>query len=78
MVIPMDNQVDEKTREEVPSLRKRYLANPKTGESREMKTVPVSLLAVGDSGKDVFETRYISHCGFEGFASNRYSYIKQA
>jgi hypothetical protein len=78
MIIPMDNQIDEKTREEVPSLRKRYLASPDGSESRELITTPFSGLQSGDAGADIFETRYVSHCGFEGFAANRYGYIKQA
>lgn len=78
MVIPMDNQMDGKTREEIPSLRKRYLADPDTGESRELVTAAVSLLQNSEAGRDQFETRYISHCGFEGFAGNRFAYIKQA
>lgn len=78
MIIPMDNQVDAKSREKIPSIRMRYLVDPSTGESREMKVEAVDLFKMGDQGKDVFEVRYLSECGFEGFGQNRFGYIKKA
>lgn len=76
MVIPMEDQVDAKSRERLPALRKRYVAHPQ-GDSREMETTAVNLFEVGDSGKDAFQVRYISHCGFEIFAPNKFAYIQQ-
>lgn len=63
--------------ERVHSLRLRYLAG-KDGESREFDIEYFNGLKHSDSGKDVEEIRYLSHCGFEGFAGNRYGYWKRA
>jgi hypothetical protein len=72
MVIPTDMQVDANSRERVPSLQLRYLKN------RQMRATAVDLFKTGDNGTDKFETRYLTECGFQGFAANRYGYWKQA
>lgn len=78
MVIPMDSQKDAKSGEKVPSICLRYLENPDTGESREMVVKAVSLLEVGDTGQDLFEVRYLSEIGFQGFGQERFGYISKA
>lgn len=72
MIIPMDEQVDAKTRERIPSLSVRYL------KDREMSVIPVDLRRVGDTGQDKIEVRYDTTRGFQGFAANRFAYIKRA
>ena len=71
MVIPMDNRVISmyQDRVTVPSLRLRYL------EGRKVKTAYVDRFEV--DGEDRIELNYLSECGFEGFAPNRFAYIKR-
>jgi hypothetical protein len=76
IVIPMDSQPDPKTGDAIPSLRLRYLAS--SDESRQMEIVYWDGLKQGDNGQDREEVRYISECGFEGMAGNRWTYIKKA
>jgi hypothetical protein len=77
LIIPMDNQMDAKTREEAPSLRMRYLVGP-DGNSRKEKTAAVDMFQTGDSGQDYMEMRYLGHWGLEAFALNRFSKISLA
>lgn len=71
MIIPMDNTMDGNNKS-VPSCRLRYL------KGREMKTTLFDGFTQGDNGRDVKEVRYLSHCGIETFALNRFMYIKRA
>jgi len=71
MVIPMDNKVVSVNGEgvTVPSLRVRYL------ENRENKVVFANMIEI--DGVDKMTFRYLSHCGLEMFAKNRYLYIRK-
>lgn len=73
IVIPMDKKAVNGGM--VQSLQLRYLVDPETGE-RFGKTVAVNLFDI--TGEDAFEVRYKDACGFEGFAANRWAYIKKA
>lgn len=77
IVIPMDERMDAKSGEMVPSLRKRYLADSQTFANKEFDVTLYDGFRHGDAGKDVMEVRYKSYCGFEGFGQNRFGYIKQ-
>jgi hypothetical protein len=72
MILPMDNRtlVDNGERMSVPSLRIRHL------KDRAMKVSFNDLFEV--DGTDKIEIRYLSQCGFEGTAGNRFAYVKQA
>jgi len=67
MVIPMDNRMV--NGESVPSLRLRYLAD------RELRVSAKDMFEI--DGTDQFHVDYLGHCGFEGFGSNRFAYIKR-
>ena len=72
IILPMDNRtlIDNGTRMSVPSLRIRYM------KDREMKVSYNDMFDV--DGTDKIEIRYLSQCGFEGTAGNRFAYVKQA
>ena len=72
IILPMDNRtlMDNGTRMSVPSLRVRYM------KDREMKVSFNDMFEV--DGTDKIEIRYLSQCGFEGTAGNRFAYVKQA
>lgn len=74
MVIPMDKKMDKGANEMTQSLRTRYLVGD-NGERYDDVAV-VDKFRTGDNGEDAFEVRYKSACGFEGFAANRFAYIK--
>lgn len=74
MVIPMDKKMDKGSNEMTQSLRTRYLVGD-NGERYDDVAV-VDKFRTGDNGEDAFEVRYKSACGFEGFAANRFAYIK--
>lgn len=76
VVIPMDSGTDAKSGEKIPSIRLRYLQED-NGESREMKVAPIDLFRAS-SGADKYEVRYLSECGLEVFAPNRFVYVKRA
>lgn len=69
MIIPMDNQMDPKSSESLPSIQMRYL------KDREMKVEPIDLFKTGDDGKDASQVRYLSEVGFQGFGQKRFGYI---
>jgi hypothetical protein len=77
IVIPMDTRVDSNSGETVPSLRKRYLADPVTGANKEFEVAMYDGFKSASDGKDVLEVRYKSYCGFEGFGAKRFGYLKQ-
>lgn len=72
LVIPMDtrnmtDQYGEKLN--VESLRIRYM------QGRDLKVSYTDMFEI--DGQDRIELRYLSHCGFELTAANRFSYIKR-
>tara|TARA_R110002020_G_scaffold475958_1_gene714920 strand:- start:17301 stop:18725 length:1425 start_codon:yes stop_codon:yes gene_type:complete len=75
MVIPMDKKIDKGSNSQVQSLRLRYLADPETGASSARSEV-VDQFKV--NGTDKFSVYYKADCGFEGFAGNRFAYIKKS
>ena len=72
MIIPMDNRtlMDNGERMNVPSLRTRYM------KGRDMKVTYTDLFDT--TGVDKIQVRYLSQCGFEGTAGNRFAYVKKA
>lgn len=75
MVIPMDKKIDKGSNSQVQSLRLRYLADPETGASSARSEV-VDQFKI--NGTDKFSVFYKADCGFEGFAGNRFAYIKKS
>jgi len=75
MVIPMDKKMDKGSNSRVQSLRLRYLADPETG-AKSARSEVVDQFKI--NGTDKFSVFYKDDCGFEGFAGNRWAYIKQS
>lgn len=75
MVIPMDTKMDAGSKSKVQSLRLRYLADPETG-AKSARSEVQDLFKL--NGTDKYRVIYKDDCGFEGFAGNRWAYIKQS
>ncbi|MDB4301926.1 hypothetical protein N9924_00015 [bacterium] len=75
MVIPMDKKMDKGSNSKVQSLRLRYLADPETG-AKSARAEVQDLFKL--NGEDKFKVIYKDDCGFEGFAGNRWGYIKKS
>lgn len=75
IVIPMDKRMDKGSGEYTQSLRTRYLVDPQSGEAYDDVTT-FDGFKQGGNGEDNIQVRYKSACGFEGFAGNRWAYIK--
>ena len=75
MVIPMDKKMDRNSNTQVQSLRLRYLVDPNSGE-RSARSQVIDQFVI--DGTDQFKVFYKDDCGFEGFAGNRFAYIKKS
>ena len=73
LVCPMDSRSDAVSGERIQSLRVRYLAQ-EGSESRHTKKAVLDNFKL-DKGEDSMSIRYLSECGLEAFALNRYAYI---
>lgn len=76
LMIPMDTQKDAKSGDMIPSLRIRYKAA--NGYSRDMEhwLTGSAVLANKTNTEDVLKSHYRCERGFEGFAPNRFMWIK--
>lgn len=77
MVIPLGNTVtyndmNSRTSAIVPSLRVNYLDGPDGGSRYQREWVTGYGQGVATSNNDFFEVNWLSHCGLEAFALNRY------
>lgn len=73
LVIPMDSKTDPVSGERIQSVRKRYLAQDGV-QSRETKKAIIDNFKLQD-GEDSIAVRYLSECGLETFALNRFAFI---
>lgn len=74
MIIPSGTSTDPQTKQEIQNLRVRYLTGQGPDGNRDMKHW---MRNVEITNNDSTECNYLSEIGFEGFAMNRYGYVKK-
>ena len=74
IVMPMDNQVDAVSGEQVQAMRMRYTSE-EGSKSRMIKKAMIDHFNTTQDGKDKYEVRYLADVGLEMFALNRWAYV---